>query len=92
MTIVVPSPPMKMGNHFSGPVGGLLFHMANGGGLLYMGGITIRGFPGETPVPISCPISKARPESAKVNLTNCHKEICRIKFYQIVTSDVLKSL
>ena len=27
-----------------------------------------------------------------MNLTNCHTEVCRIKFYQIVTSDVLISL
>ena len=77
----------------SGGRGGVCFFIWQmGRGLLYMGGIPIRGFLGETPVPISCPISKARPKSAKVNLTNCHREICRIKFYQIVTSDVLTSL
>ena len=39
---------------------------------------------GVTPVPISCQIGKCR--SMKVNLTNCHREVCRIKLYQIVTS------
>ena len=42
------SPPGRWmgGSHFSGPVGGLLFHMAIGE-LLYMGGVTISNFPGE---------------------------------------------
>ena len=45
---------------------------------------------GWTPVPISCQTGKCR--FIKVNLTNCHREVCRIKFYQIDTSDVLTSL
>ena len=64
------------------------------GGLVHMGhmgGVTIRDFPGGgIPVPISCQIGKC--SSIKVNLTNCHREVCKIKFYQIVTSDVLTSL
>ena len=87
-----PLPQWRWGVIFQGQWGVCFFICQMGRGLLYMGGIPIRGFPGETPVPISCPISKARPKSAKVNLTNCHREICRIKFYQIVTSDVLTSL
>ena len=43
-------------------------------------------------VPISYPIGHAGPKSVKVNLTNCHRIVCRIKFYQIATSDVLTSL
>ena len=80
---------MKMGG--SGPVRGMPFHMDNGG-LLHMWGVTIRDFPGGTPVPISSPTSKHRTKSVKVCLINCHREVCRIKFYQIVTSDVLRSL
>ena len=37
-------------------------------------------------------LANAGPKSVKVNLTNCHREVCRIKFYQIATSDVLTSL
>ena len=79
------------GGYFLGPVGSLSFHM-DSGRLLHMGGVTIMVFPGGTPVSISCPIGKCRTKSIKVNLTNCHREVCRIKFYQIVTSDVLTSL
>ena len=57
-----------------------------------MGGITIRDFPGGTPVPISCQLANAEPKFVKANLTNCHREVRRIKFYQIITSDVLTSL
>ena len=32
------------------------------------------------------------PKSVKVNLRNCHREVCRIKFYQIVVSDMLTSV
>ena len=63
--------------------GGSFFRVSGGlpfhmdiGGLLYMGGVTW----------------VAWPKSVKVNLTNCHRELCRIKFYQIVTSDVFTSL
>ena len=37
-------------------------------------------------------LANAGPKSVKVNLANCHREVCRIKFYQIVTFDVLTSL
>ena len=37
-------------------------------------------------------LANAGPKSVKVNLTNCHREISKIKFYQIVTSDNLISL
>ena len=88
------SPPMRMGEwvYFSGPVGYLLFYMDTGGTPSYRayGGVTIRDFPGGTPEPISCQIDKCR--SIKPNLSNCHREVCRIKFDQIVTSGVLISL
>ena len=51
-------------------------------------GISLRG----TPVPISCQLANAEPKFVKANLTNCHREVRRIKFYQIITSDVLTSL
>ena len=37
-------------------------------------------------------LANSGPKSVKVNLTNYHREVCKIKFYQIVTSDVLTSL
>ena len=37
-------------------------------------------------------LANAGPKSVKVNLTDCHREVCKVKFYQIVTSDVLTSL
>ena len=43
-----------------------------------MGGVTIRDFPGGCPVPISFPMANSRPKSVKVNLTNCHREVCTI--------------
>ena len=62
------------------------------GGLLYMGGVTIRDFPGGLQYQFFSQLANAEPKSVKVNLTNCHRKICKIKFYQIVTSDVLISL
>ena len=87
MYIYMVSFPMKMrgGSYFSGPVRGLL-RMA------HMRGVAIRDFPGWTPVPISCPTGKCRTKSITVSLRNCHREVCRIKFYQIVASDVLAPL
>ena len=63
------------------------------GGLLHMGhmeGVTIRDFPGGNSSTNFWP--NWQMQSIKVNLTNCHREVYRIKFYQIVTSDVLTSL
>ena len=37
-------------------------------------------------------LANAGPKSVKVNLTNSHREVCRIRFYQTATSDVLTSL
>ena len=37
-------------------------------------------------------LANTGPKSVKVNITNCHGEICKTEFYQIVTSDVLTSL
>ena len=85
---------MKMRGVFFRASGWYAFSYGQQGTPLYgtYGGVTIRDFPGGTPVPISCPIGKWRTKSIKVNLTNCHREVCRIKFYQIVTSHVLTSL
>ena len=57
--------PMKMGKyHFAGPVGVCLF-LWTVGGLLHMGGVTIRDFPGGTPVPISYRIGQWRTHVCK---------------------------
>ena len=56
-----PVPPRRWGRgYFSGPVGGLPFHMDSPGLLhmRHMGGVKIRGFLGGTPVSTSCPIGK----------------------------------
>ena len=57
-----------------------------------MGGVTIRDSLGGLPYQFLAQLANAGPKSVEVNLTNCHREICRIKFYQIATSDVLTSL
>ena len=68
-TCMVFAPPMMImggggggGGHFSGPVEeeGVYFFIWTVGRLLHMGQVTIRDFPGGTPVPISCPIGKRR--------------------------------
>ena len=56
-----------------------------------MGEVTIRDFPGGL-YQFLTRLANAGPKSVKVNLTNCHREVYRIKFYQIATSDVLTSL
>ena len=71
--------------HFSGPVGSLCFHMDDGQTTSYEG-VTFRNYSRWTPPPFSCPIGKCRVQVLKVNLTN-HREVCRIKFYQILTSN-----
>ena len=60
--------------------------------LFCMGGVTIRDFPGGLQYQFFAHLANAGPKSVKVNLTNCHRKICKVKFYQIVTSDVLISL
>ena len=50
----------------------------------HMGGVTIRNFPRGDSSTNFFKIGKCK--SMKVNLTNCHREVCRIKFYQIFTS------
>ena len=49
------------------------------GGLLHIEGVTIRYF-------------LPNWQTQDMNLTNCHRDVCRTKFYQIVTSDILTSL
>ena len=83
--------PMKMGGFiFQGQWGVCLFLWAVGG-LLQMEGITIRDFPGRLQYKFLVQLANAGPKFVKVNWANCHREVCRIKFYQIVTSDVLTS-
>ena len=60
------------GVHFSGPVGVCLF-IWTVGGLLHMGEVTIRDFPGGIPVPISCPIGKYRTQVCKSEFNKLSK-------------------
>ena len=46
-----------------------------------MGGVTIRDFPGGTHCQFLAQLASAGPKFVEVNLTNCHREVCRIKFY-----------
>ena len=78
-------------NIFQGQWGVCLFIWTMGG-LLHMGGVTIRDSLGGLLYQFLAQLANAGPKSVEVNLTNCHREVCRIKFYQIVTSDVLTSL
>ena len=57
-----------------------------------MGGVTIRDFPGGLQYQFLAQLANSGAKSVKVNLKNCHREVRRIKFHQIVTSDVLTSL
>ena len=54
-------------------------------------GVTIMDFLGGLQYQFLDQLANAGPKSLKVNWTNCHREVCRIKFYQIVTSDILTS-
>ena len=86
-----PLPPWKWKIHFSVPVGGLHFHMDNGGSL-HIGESQLGIFLWGLQYQFLAQLANAGPKSVKVNLTNCHREVCRITFYQIVNSDVLTSL
>ena len=57
-----------------------------------MGGVTIRDSLGRLQYQFLAQLANAGRKSVEVNLKNCHREICRIKVYQIVTSEVLTSL
>ena len=59
--------------------GGVSLFIWTMGGLFHMGEGSIRDFPGGTSVPISWPIGKRRTKSVEVNLTNCHREVYRMK-------------
>ena len=91
---MVSSPPMKMGGSFFKTSGGLPFHIdsVEGGGYFIWGesqlGISVGGLQYQ----FLAQLANAGPRSVTVNLTSCHREVCKIKFYQIVTSDVLNSL
>ena len=83
------------GSFFSAS-GGLPFHMDIGGGYFFIWryasyetklGISLGGLQYQ----FLAQLANGRPKSVKVNLTNCHREVCTIKFYQIVTYDVLTS-
>ena len=78
----------KGGCHFSGSAGVCLFLWLVGDSFIW----------GESQLGISLgrfryqfltQLANAGPKSVKVNSTNSHREVCRIKFYQIATSDVL---
>ena len=94
------SPPMKIGEggggSFFSASGGLSFHMDMGGEYFFIWryasyetklGISLGGLQYQ----FLAQLANGRPKSVKVNLTNCHREVCTIKFYQIVTYDVLTS-
>ena len=57
-----------------------------------MGGVTIRDSLGGLQYQFLAQLANAGPKTVQVNSTNCHREVCKIKFYQIVTSDVILSL
>ena len=93
---MVSSPLIKMG----GRGGGLLFR-ASGGSVFSYGQWGHSFIWGKSQLGISlggpqyqflAQLTNAGPNCVKVNLTNCHREVCRIKFHQTVTSDVLTSL
>ena len=88
-----PSPPHEDegGFIFQGQWGVCLFIWTMGG-LLHMGGVTSRNFPGRLQYQFLAQLANAGLKTVQVKLTNCHREVCKIKFYQIVTSDVLTSL
>ena len=92
---MVSSPLIKMGGRggvtFQGQWGVCLF-IWTVGALIHMGKVTIRDFPGGPQYQFLAQLTNAGPKCVKVNLTNCHREVCRIKFHQTVTSDVLTSL
>ena len=73
------------GGYFSGPVKVCLF-------LWTVGEVQLGIFLGRLQYQFLTQLTNAGPKSVKLNLTNCYKEVCRIKFYQIATSDVLISL
>ena len=90
---MVSSPPHedRGGVIFQGLWSCLAFHMNNGDSFIWgesQLGISLEGLQYQFFVQLA----NAGPKSVEVNLTNCHREVCRIKFYQIVTSDVLTSL
>ena len=76
---------------WGGGGGGLPFYIDNGGPL-HMGesqlGISLGGLRYQ----FLAQSATSRPKSVKVNLINCHREVCRINFDPIVTSDALASL
>ena len=90
----IPSPHEdgREGGYFSGPVGGLPFHMDSGGYSFIWGESKLGISPGGLQYQFLAQLTNAGPKCVKVNLTNCHREVCRIKVHQIVTSDVLTSL
>ena len=89
---MVSSPPKKMGVHFSGPVGACFFIWTMGGDSIIWGKSQLGISLGELQYQFLAQLANAGPKSVKVNLTNCRREVCKIKFYEIVTSDVLTSL
>ena len=87
-------PPMKMegGGSFFRASGGSAFSYGQWGDSFIWEESQLAISLGELQYSFLAQLAKAGPKSVKVNLTNCHREVCKIKFYQIVTSDVLTSL
>ena len=84
--------PQEDGGSFFRASGGLLFHMDNGGDSIIWGKSQLGISLGELQHQFLAQLANTGPKSVKVNLTNCRREVCQIKFYEIVTSDVLTSL
>ena len=91
---MVSSPPMKMCVCVcEGGGGGVFFRASEGLPFLWtVGEVQLGIFLGRLQYQFLTQLTNAGPKSVKLNLTNCYKEVCRIKFYQIATSDVLISL
>ena len=80
------------GVHSSGLLGDVPFHMDSGGDSFIWGQSQLGISLGELQYQFLAQLANLGPKPVKVNLPNCHREACRIKFYQIVTSDDLTSL
>ena len=88
---------MKMGRGGEGVIflgqWGVCFFIWTMGILLHKGGDSQLGISlGGLQYQFLAQLAKAGPKSVKASLTNRHREACKIKFYQTVTSDVLPSL
>ena len=85
-----PLPPRSWGFIFQGQWGSA-FSYGQWGDSIIWGKSQLGISLGELQYQFLAQLANARPKSVKVNLTNCRREVCKIKFYEIVTSDVLTS-